>query len=60
MNRQIDRERDVHGTRWNTVHDGYFGDPAVAAPLIRTIRDQACRSKPSTIVDLGGDAMRSA
>lgn len=47
-------ETVVHGTRWNTVHDGYFSDPAVAAPLVRRVLAVARRLKPDRIVDLGG------
>jgi len=54
MNAQIDREKDVHGVRWNEVHEGYFSDPAVAAPLVRKIREIVRRSRPDCIVDLGG------
>jgi len=54
MNKLIKREQDVHGTSWNTVHDGYFGDSAVAAPLVKTIRQVAAAARPDTIIDLGG------
>jgi SAM-dependent methyltransferase len=54
MNEQIEREKGIQGTLWNSMHDGYFSDPAVAAPLIRKIREIAGRAKPQTIIDLGG------
>lgn len=54
MNKQSEREKKVHGLRWNAVHEGYFSDPFVAAPLVRKVHDIANRSKPDTIVDLGG------
>ncbi len=54
MRAHIAREQEVHGARWERVHDGYFSDPAVAAPLVRSIRQAARASKPDTIVDLGG------
>lgn len=54
VNDQIQREKDVHGERWNSVHNGYFVDPAVAEPLVRTIREVAGRARPDMIVDLGG------
>ncbi len=54
MNEQIRREKDVHGARWSSVHDGYFFDPAVAAPLVGKIREIADRARPDMIVDLGG------
>lgn len=50
----IDREREIHGVRWNSVHEGYFGDPAIAAPLVDKIQELARRLKPDTIMDLGG------
>jgi SAM-dependent methyltransferase len=54
MNEQINREKGVHGVRWNKVHEGYFVDPAIAAPLVQKIQEIAGKSKPDTIVDLGG------
>lgn len=53
-NDQIKREEGVHGRHWNTVHGGYFSDPAIADPLVRKIRALAGQSKPDAIVDLGG------
>lgn len=54
MNEHIQREQGVHGKQWNSVHEGYFSDPAVAAPLIQKIQEMAGKSTPDTIVDLGG------
>ena len=54
MDRHINREKNVHGKRWNSVHEGYFSDPAIAMPLIRKVRKFVRTSKPDTIVDLGG------
>lgn len=54
MNDQIKREEGVHGERWHAVHEGYFSDPAVAAPLVETTRQLALKSTPQVIVDLGG------
>jgi SAM-dependent methyltransferase len=51
---QINRENVFHGARWNQAHEGYFSDPAVAAPLVQKIRDLARQSEPETIIDLGG------
>lgn len=54
MNRLIQREKNVHGTAWHTVHDGYFADAAVASPLVKTIRQVAAVAQPDAIIDLGG------
>lgn len=54
MNEQINREQVVHGTDWNSVHDGYFSDPAVARPFLEKIREVASDGLPDLIVDLGG------
>jgi hypothetical protein len=54
MNEQIDREKCVQGTCWNSVHEGYFSDPSVSARLVSKIGEIACESRPNTIVDLGG------
>lgn len=47
-------EENVYGKNWNSVHAGYFSDPAIAAPLIEKIRDVIRTSKPDIMVDLGG------
>lgn len=54
MNEQVNREKDVHGVRWNSVHEGYFSDPAVAWPLVGKVLEIVLKSRPDTIVDLGG------
>jgi len=54
MNRQIEREKGVHGKRWSKVHGGYFSDPIVAVPLVRKALELANISGADTIVDLGG------
>ncbi|NOZ20899.1 MAG: hypothetical protein GXP25_07390 [Planctomycetes bacterium] len=52
--KSVEREAGVQGSRWNTVHDGYFGDPAVAQPMV----DAICRAmkdcSPTVLADLGG------
>jgi len=54
MDEQINRENVFHGARWNQAHEGYFSDPAVAAPLVQKVHDLARQSEPETIIDLGG------
>lgn len=54
MNEQIAREENVHGKPWDAVHGGYFSDPAVAAPLVRIVKDLALRSHADVVADLGG------
>ncbi|MEI8243490.1 MAG: class I SAM-dependent methyltransferase [bacterium] len=54
MNDPINREKESHGAHWNAVHEGYFSDPGVAAPLVRKVLEAARASKPGTLVDLGG------
>ncbi len=51
---EIAREEAVHGSRWETLHDGYFASPAVAAPFINTILKGIREACPATIADLGG------
>lgn len=51
---QINRENVFHGEHWNQAHEGYFSDPAVAAPLVQKIRDLARQAELDTIIDLGG------
>ena len=50
----VGKEANIHGKEWHALHDGYFSDPATAAPLIEIIRDAILISKPEVIVDLGG------
>jgi SAM-dependent methyltransferase len=47
-------EQHVYGACWNTVHQGYFADSSVAAPLVRKVHELALKSRPERIVDLGG------
>jgi hypothetical protein len=54
MNEQTKEKEGVYGKRWNTLHGGYFSDPAVAAPLVQKIQELACQSRPDIIIDLGG------
>ncbi len=54
MNEHIDNEAAVHGQQWETLHGGYFADPAVAGPLVETVRQAVAESRPDAVVDLGG------
>ena len=54
MNDQITREISVHGKQWNTLHEGYFSNPAVASPLVEKVMELVGENKPDVIVDLGG------
>ncbi|HEY3278143.1 MAG TPA: class I SAM-dependent methyltransferase [Syntrophorhabdaceae bacterium] len=54
MSDQIDIEKSFHGIVWNRVHDGYFSDPCIAGPLVEKVRDFACTSRATKIIDLGG------
>lgn len=54
IDEQISREIGVHGPQWNSMHEGYFADMAVAAPLIETITRHLSGSQADIIVDLGG------
>lgn len=50
----VGREASSHGRNWEALHDGYFSDPGIAAPLVEKIRDGIASSKPDLIIDLGG------
>lgn len=54
MEREILKEIDMHGQRWNTLHDGYFNDLNIAFPLIEIIRETIDNFSPDIVVDLGG------
>jgi SAM-dependent methyltransferase len=49
-----DNEQSLYGKKWNLVHEGYFSDPAVAAPFISAIEHAIRASHPSVVADLGG------
>jgi SAM-dependent methyltransferase len=51
---EIARERAIHGSRWENLHDGYFSSPVIAAPFIKTILHKIDRQHPEIVVDLGG------
>jgi hypothetical protein len=50
----VSKENCIHGSRWNTIHSGYFSDPKVAFPLIEVIKRTIEANHPNVIVDLGG------
>ena len=50
----VGRETSSHGRQWDSLHDGYFSDPCIAAPLVEKIRDGIASSEPDIVVDLGG------
>ena len=49
-----DKERTLYGRKWNNIHEGYFSDPAVAAPFIDAISSAMRESHPTVVADLGG------
>ncbi|HUU22427.1 MAG TPA: hypothetical protein VM389_07805 [Phycisphaerae bacterium] len=51
---QIDREAGIQGTRWHTLHEGYFANAAIAAPLVEAVHRAADAGMPDVIADLGG------
>jgi SAM-dependent methyltransferase len=52
--RELKRERSIHGAEWDRIHGGYFASHAVAEPLTKAIQSAAVRAQPQAIVDLGG------
>lgn len=54
MDQQIAREIGIHGSRWRTLHGGYFANSKVALPLIKAIKSAIAISSPAVVVDLGG------
>jgi hypothetical protein len=47
-------EQRLYGKTWDTVHGGYFADPAIASPLVEAILDAASVARPTVLADLGG------
>ena len=54
MQDTIGTEKIVHGQRWGEFHNGYFSDPAIAAPLIHAVHGVLAKSPADVVVDLGG------
>lgn len=52
--RSIHREDVIHGSRWASLHDGYFSSHEIASQLIDSIEFAIGESHPSVIADLGG------
>jgi trans-aconitate methyltransferase len=48
------KENGVYGSRWNTIHNGYFSDSQVSFVLIEVIKQAIQINEPNTVVDLGG------
>lgn len=51
---EIAREEAIHGSRWESLHDGYFSSHTVASPFTDTIRKKIREARPGIIADLGG------
>ena len=49
-----ENEKKLYGNTWDTVHGGYFGNPAIALPLVEAVLDAVHFSKPDVLADLGG------
>lgn len=54
MDDYLGREKGVHGQAWDTVHGGYFSDPAVARPLVEAAASLLAKAPADVVVDLGG------
>ena len=54
MKEYIGIEKVFHGRRWSALHDGYFSDPAIARPLLETVKGILAKSPADAIVDFGG------
>ncbi len=47
-------EAGLYGDGWNKVHDGYFSDESMAAPLVDAIVSAILEKRPSAVADMGG------
>ena len=54
MNKEIEKEIGIHGSRWEGFHQGYFSDTIVSGFLIGEIIACIEESGPAVLVDLGG------
>jgi len=50
----VSKENGIYGSRWNTIHNGYFSDSKVAFPLIEVIKRAIKANHPNVVADLGG------
>lgn len=50
----LEKEINIHGKRWQTMHDGYFSDWEIAQPFLDAVSDELLSFKPDVITDLGG------
>ena len=54
MHEQIDREIQIYGPAWDTVHAGYFSNHAKARPFLQSVKQAVASSQPEVVLDLGG------
>ena len=47
-------EASLYGDGWHKIHDGYFSDKRVAAPLVDAIVSAILEKQPSVVADMGG------
>lgn len=47
-------EAALYGSRWEHIHQGYFSDPEVAAPLVKAVLGAFSAGRPNVVADLGG------
>ncbi len=47
-------EASNYGDGWNRIHDGYFSDESMAAPLVDAIVSAIQEKRPSVVADMGG------
>ena len=47
-------EASLYGNGWHKIHNGYFSDKSVAAPLVDAIVSAILEKRPSAVADMGG------
>lgn len=50
----VAHETGIYGGSWDKMHGGYFGNPRIAAPLVRQVRAAMAAARPDVVVDLAG------
>lgn len=50
----LEKEINIHGKRWQTMHDGYFTNCEIALPFVDAVSNEVQRFRPNVITDLGG------
>ena len=52
--KEVSRESGIQGSRWKTLHRGYFSHSEIADPLLDATVEVIVADRPTVVADLGG------